>query len=77
MHIREAEPSDARAIEALYKRFVSNPAIDVRAERIQEIRADPCNFLLVVEDADQLLGTAFLSGGSWPEGRQPDFDRAI
>lgn len=61
MHIREAIPSDAKAIEALYKSFVSNPAIDVRRERIEEIRADPCNFLLVAEHGGQLGGTAFFT----------------
>lgn len=61
MHIREAKPSDAEAIEALYKSLVSNPAIDVRPDRIEEIRADPCNFLLVVEDAGRLAATAFFT----------------
>jgi N-acetylglutamate synthase-like GNAT family acetyltransferase len=61
MHIREASPLDARAIEGLYKSFVSNPAIDVRADRVEEIRSDPCNFLLVVENAGQLVGTAFFT----------------
>jgi N-acetylglutamate synthase-like GNAT family acetyltransferase len=61
MHIREASPSDASAVQGLYTSLVSNPAVDVRADRIEEIRSDPCNFLLVVEDAGHLVGTAFLT----------------
>ena len=61
MEIRDALPSDAGAIEALYKTFVVNPAIEVRADRIDEIRADSRNFLLVAEDAGQLVATAFLT----------------
>jgi N-acetylglutamate synthase-like GNAT family acetyltransferase len=41
--------------------LVSNPAIDVRADRIKEIRADPANLLLVIEDAGQIVGTAFVT----------------
>jgi hypothetical protein len=38
MLIREALPSDARAIEVLYQGFVPNPRIDVRCERLDQIR---------------------------------------
>lgn len=61
MLIREALPSDARAIEVLYTSFVPNPRIEVRAERLEQIRADPANFLLVVEDAAEVVATAFLT----------------
>ena len=61
MQIREALPGDAGAIEGLYRSFVANPAIDVRGDRIEEIRSDPRNFLLVVEEAGRLVGTAFVT----------------
>ena len=52
--IREAEAKDVSALSGLYRQLVStvapNSTIDVREDRIEEIRADPHNFLFVLEN---------------------------
>jgi N-acetylglutamate synthase-like GNAT family acetyltransferase len=58
MIVREAERADAPAIEALYRSFVSNPAIRVAPEHVEAIRGDAMNLLLVAEDAAHVVGTA-------------------
>ena len=61
MIIREAEPADAPAIEALYRTFVRNSAIRVLRTRVAAIRADTMNFLLVADDTGRIVGTAHLT----------------
>ena len=59
--IREASGADAAAIAVLYRSFVSSPHIDVRADRLEAIAADPNNFLFVCEVDGVVCGTAFLT----------------
>ena len=63
--IRQAEAKDVSALSDLYRQFVSSvapdTAIDVREDRIDEIRADPHNFLFVLEINNRICGTAFLT----------------
>jgi GNAT superfamily N-acetyltransferase len=74
--IREAEPADASAIHELYRQLVRPVApdieVDVRADRIEQIRSDPHNFLWVLESEDGVVGTAFVTLCLDPMlGRQP------
>jgi len=52
--IRQAEAKDVSALSDLYRQLVSSvapdTAIDIREDRIDEIRADPHNFLFVLEN---------------------------
>ena len=63
--IREAEAKDVSALSGLYRQLVGAVApdttIDVREDRIEEIRSDPHNFLFVLEINDRIWGTAFLT----------------
>ena len=63
--IRQAEVKDVSALADLYRQLVSSvapdTAIDVREDRIDEIRADPHNFLFVLEINNRICGTAFLT----------------
>jgi hypothetical protein len=65
IRIREAENGDTAAVLELYRQLVRPVArdveVDVRGERIEEIRADPHNFLWVLEAKDGVVGTAFLT----------------
>jgi GNAT superfamily N-acetyltransferase len=66
MHmIREAEAKDVSALSNLYHQLVRSVApdtmIDVREDRIEQIRTDPHNFLFVLEMKDRLCGSAFLT----------------
>jgi N-acetylglutamate synthase-like GNAT family acetyltransferase len=65
LQIREAEAGDASAINDLYRQLVRPVApevrVDVRGERIEEIRCDPHNFLWVLESEDGVIGTAFVT----------------
>jgi N-acetylglutamate synthase-like GNAT family acetyltransferase len=65
LQIREAEARDAPAINDLYRQLVRPVApevqVDVRVERIEEIRRDPHNFLWVLESEDVVVGTAFVT----------------
>ena len=64
-HIREAEPQDLEAILLLYRQLVRPVApdvkVDVRADRIEQIRSDPHNFLWVLESEEGVVGTAFVT----------------
>jgi GNAT superfamily N-acetyltransferase len=76
LRIRQAESRDAPSILELYRQLVRPVApdveIDVRGDRIEEIRADPHNFLWVLEAKDDVIGTAFLTLCLDPmHGRQP------
>jgi N-acetylglutamate synthase-like GNAT family acetyltransferase len=63
--IREAQAKDASAIHELYRQLVRPVApdvqVDVRADRIEQIRSDPHNFLWVVESEKGVVGTAFVT----------------
>jgi N-acetylglutamate synthase-like GNAT family acetyltransferase len=63
--IREAEARDTSAIRELYRQLVRpvapDVAVDVRADRIEQIRSDPHNFLWVLEAEDGVVGTAFVT----------------
>jgi GNAT superfamily N-acetyltransferase len=63
--IREAEARDAPAILGLYRQLVRPVApeveVDVRPDRIEQIRSDPHNFLWVLESEEGVVGTAFLT----------------
>src|ERR1700747_1752802 len=65
LQIREAEARDAPAIHELYRQLVRPVApdvdVDVRADRIEQIRSDPHNFLWVLESEDRVVGTAFVT----------------
>jgi GNAT superfamily N-acetyltransferase len=60
--VRQARPSDALAVQALYRILVpGDQNIAVRPERIAELEEDDSNHLLVAEVAGEVRGTAFLS----------------
>jgi N-acetylglutamate synthase-like GNAT family acetyltransferase len=63
--IREAEAKDVSAIAHLYSQLVRSVApdttIDVREDRIEQIRTDPHNFLFVLEINDRICGSAILT----------------
>ncbi|NVN99486.1 MAG: GNAT family N-acetyltransferase [Geobacteraceae bacterium] len=59
--IREARGTDAAAIAALYRSFVTNPNINVREDRLEAIAADSNNFVFVCEVEGVVCGTAFLT----------------
>ena len=63
--IREAEGRDAPAIHELYRQLVRPVApevqVDVRAERIEQIKSDPHNSLWVLECEAGVVGTAFVT----------------
>jgi N-acetylglutamate synthase-like GNAT family acetyltransferase len=65
IQIREAEARDAAAIHGLYRQLVRPVArgveVDVRADRIEQIRSDPHNFLWVMESEEGVVGTAFVT----------------
>jgi N-acetylglutamate synthase-like GNAT family acetyltransferase len=65
IQIRQAEREDLSAISRLYRQLVRPVApeieINVRGDRIEEIRADPHNFLFVLETNEGIHGTAFLT----------------
>ena len=65
LQIREADARDAAAILRLYRQLVQPVApdveVDVRADRIEQIRSDPHNFLWVLESEDGVVGTAFVT----------------
>jgi N-acetylglutamate synthase-like GNAT family acetyltransferase len=65
LQIRVAEAKDAGAINELYRQLIrpvaSEVQVDVRAERIEQIKGDPHNFLWVLETGEGVIGTAFLT----------------
>lgn len=76
LQIREAENGDSAAVLELYRQLIRPVApgveVDVRGERIEEIRADPHNFLWVLQVKEDVVGTAFLTLCLDPmHGRQP------
>ena len=64
-HIREAETQDVEAILRLYRQLVRpvapDVAVDVRADRIEQIRSDLHNFLWILESDEGVVGTAFVT----------------
>jgi N-acetylglutamate synthase-like GNAT family acetyltransferase len=65
LKVREAEGSDAAAILELYRQLVRPVApdveVDVRADRLEQIRSDPHNFVWVLETDNGVVGTAFVT----------------
>jgi N-acetylglutamate synthase-like GNAT family acetyltransferase len=65
LQVREAEARDAAAILGLYHQLVRPVApqveVDVRADRIEQIRRDPHNFLWVLESEEGVIGTTFVT----------------
>ena len=65
LQIRAAEARDTSAIRELYRQLVQPVApdveVDVRADRIEQIRSDPHNFLWVLESEEGVVGTAFVT----------------
>ncbi|CAH1226848.1 hypothetical protein PAECIP111891_06012 [Paenibacillus allorhizoplanae] len=60
--IREAESKDTNILESLYKALAPNSKnIKVLPERIEQIMADPNNFLFVYEDHGIVTGTIFMT----------------
>ena len=65
IQIREAGAHDAPAIHALYRQLVRPVApeveVDVCADRVEQIRTDPHNFLWVLQSEEGVIGTAFVT----------------
>jgi N-acetylglutamate synthase-like GNAT family acetyltransferase len=62
VQIRKARPSDALAVQALYRILVPDDQnINVKPERIQELQDGPSSRLLVADVGDKVRGTAFLT----------------
>lgn len=62
MQIRQAQPRDASAIEALYRLLVPGDRnIVVDPERVAALERDQTNHLLVADAEGVLSGTAFLT----------------
>ncbi|HEX3446089.1 MAG TPA: GNAT family N-acetyltransferase [Chthoniobacterales bacterium] len=65
IQIRQAEAKDVSALSHLYHQLVHSvapdTAIDVKEDRIEQIRAHPENFLFVLEIDNRICGTAFLT----------------
>jgi len=59
--IREAQGSDAAAIAALYRSFITSPHIRVRADRLEAIASDANNFVFVCEAEGIICGTVTLT----------------
>jgi N-acetylglutamate synthase-like GNAT family acetyltransferase len=60
--VRAATGSDAEAIQRLYRELVpSDRNIQVAPQRVEELRSDRHNRLLVLEADGQVCGTAFLT----------------
>lgn len=58
--IRRADAADASAVEALYRKLVSDPNIRVLPEQVGAIAVSPASFLLVVEAGGSVCATALL-----------------
>lgn len=62
VRVRIATASDAEAIERLYRELVpGDDNIRVDPERVDQLRSDAHNRLLVLEADEQVCGTAFLT----------------
>jgi N-acetylglutamate synthase-like GNAT family acetyltransferase len=65
VQIRQAEAKDVSALSRLYQQLVRSVApetvIDVREDRIEQIRVNAENFLFVLEINNQICGTAFVT----------------
>lgn len=62
MDVRRAEPRDAPTLTALYRVLVPGDGnIAVHPERLAQLHGDPDNQLFVVEQAEAVCGSAFLT----------------
>jgi N-acetylglutamate synthase-like GNAT family acetyltransferase len=59
--VRRAEACDAKAIQALYRELVPNPAVSVLPERIAEVALDSNTMLLVAETGGAVVGTVLVT----------------
>ncbi len=59
--IREAEAGDQIALQHLYKILCPDAPVHVLPERIEQIKADPHNFLFIYEADGNIMGTVFLT----------------
>lgn len=59
--IRRAEPSDASAIEGLYRELVPDPLIRVLPEQLAALSESPNSFLLAAEANGAVCATALLT----------------
>lgn len=59
--IREAEGGDRDALQALYQQLAPEAPVRVTAERIEEIKNDPHNYLWVYEENDVPVGTLLVT----------------
>jgi GNAT superfamily N-acetyltransferase len=76
IQIRQAEAKDVPAISLLYQQPVQPVApevkVDLRQDRIEQIRTDPQNFLFVLETNARICRTAFVTLCPDPmHGHQP------
>jgi hypothetical protein len=62
MHVRQAQPIDAPALQALYEILVpGDKNIAVDPAHLARLQSDPDNHLLVVDAAATVCGTVFLT----------------
>jgi GNAT superfamily N-acetyltransferase len=62
MHVRQAQPTDAPAVQALYEALVpGDENISVDPAHLFRLQSDPDSHLLVVDAAGTVCGTAFLT----------------
>lgn len=72
--IREATVVDQSSVQRLYEILCPGEPIDVRTDRIEQLRQDPNNYLFVADEDGAVVGTAFLTlcldpmFGSQPSG---------
>jgi N-acetylglutamate synthase-like GNAT family acetyltransferase len=59
--VRNATPTDAAAIEALYRELVGQAEVCVLPQRIAEVADDPCTALFVAELRGIVAGTMLVS----------------
>lgn len=59
--IREANPADRESVQRLYQMLCPGQPVNVRCDRIEQIRRDSNNYLLVVEHGGTVTATAFLT----------------
>lgn len=59
--VREAQPGDEPAVEALYQALTNDSNVNVKSERISEIASNHDAFLFVAESEGIVVGTAFVT----------------
>jgi GNAT superfamily N-acetyltransferase len=59
--VRRARPTDAAEVARLYAQLVSNPALNVRPERVAELEASAQAALFVAVHGERLAGTVLVA----------------